>query len=50
MFFTTQSGDLFTSGRSSHEGYAEIFVYYLVTSLRVELLVTKNTLKIFPQL
>ena len=29
-FLTTQSGDLFAGGGSSHEGYTEIFVAYLV--------------------
>ena len=36
-------GDLFASGRSSREGYTEIFVAQLATPSRVRLLVTKNT-------
>ena len=40
-------GDLFVSGRSSREGYTKIFAAYLVTSLRVDLPVTKNTWKFF---
>ena len=41
MLFTTQVGDLFTSERSSREGYTEIFVAQFATLLRVELLITK---------
>ena len=29
MFLATQFGDLFASGRSSREGYTEIFAAYL---------------------
>ena len=47
MFLTTQSGDLFASGRSSCEGYTEIFEDQITTLSRVELPVAKNTLKIF---
>ena len=36
-------GDLFTSERSSREGYIEIFAGQLATPLRVRLLVAKNT-------
>ena len=36
-------GDLFASGRSSREGYTEIFAAYLATPSRVELPVAKNT-------
>ena len=36
-------GDLFTSERSSREGYTEIFVVQLATPSRVDLLVAKNT-------
>ena len=36
-------GDLFASGRSSHEGYTEIFAAQLVTPSRVRLPVAKNT-------
>ena len=36
-------GDLFTSERSSREDYTEIFAAQLVTPLRVDLPVTKNT-------
>ena len=43
MFLTAQSSDLFTGGRSSHEGYTEIFIAYLATFCGVELLVMKNT-------
>ena len=43
MFLTTQSSDLFAGGRSSHEGYTEIFTAYLATFCGVELLVMKNT-------
>ena len=43
MFFTTQVGDLFAGGRSSHEGYTEIFVAQFATLSRVELPVAKNT-------
>ena len=43
MFLAAQSGDLFVGGRSSHEGYIEIFVAYLATPSCVELPVTKNT-------
>ena len=39
--------DLFASERSSCEGYIEIFVAQLATFLRVDLLVAKNTQKIF---
>ena len=35
-------GDLFTSERSSREGYTEIFVAQLATPSRVRLLVAKN--------
>ena len=40
-------GDLFASGRSSHEGYIEIFVAQLVTPSRVRLPVMKNTWQFF---
>ena len=36
-------GDLFASGRSSREGYTEIFVAQLATPSRVRLPVVKNT-------
>ena len=36
-------GDLFVSGRSSHEGYIEIFMAQLATPSRVRLPVAKNT-------
>ena len=39
MFFTAQVGDLFAGGRSSREGYKEIFA----TLSRVELPIAKNT-------
>ena len=42
MFFTTQVGDLFAGGRSSREGYIEIFVTQFATLSRVELLVPKD--------
>ena len=42
-------GDLFTSDRSSHEGYTKIFAAQLVTPSRVDLLIAKNTWKIFSQ-
>ena len=42
-------GDLFASERSSREGYTEIFAAQLATPSRVDLLVTKNTYKIFSQ-
>ena len=41
-------GDLFANERSSREGYTEIFTVQLTTPSRVDLLVTKNTQKIFP--
>ena len=40
-------GDLFTSERSSHEGYTEIFTAQLATPSRVDLPIVKNTYKIF---
>ena len=40
-------GDLFASERSSCEGYIEIFAAQLTTLLQVDLLVAKNTKKIF---
>ena len=42
-FFATYTGDLFVGGSSSREGYTEIFAAPFATSLRVELLVAKNT-------
>ena len=36
-------GDLFASGKSSREGYTEIFMAQLATPLRVRLPVAKNT-------
>ena len=36
-------GNLFASGRSSREGYTEIFAAQLATLSRVRLLITKNT-------
>ena len=36
-------GDLFASGRSSREGYSEIFAAQLATLSRVDLPVAKNT-------
>ena len=36
-------GDLFTSERSSHEGYTEIFAAQLATPSQVDLPVVKNT-------
>ena len=50
MFLATQSGDLFVSGRSSHEGYTKIFAASLMTYSWVELPVAKNTWKIFQNL
>ena len=43
MLFAAQVGDLFVGGRSSHEGYTEIFAAQFATFSRVELPVTKNT-------
>ena len=43
MFLAALPSDFFVGGRSSCEGYIEIFASYLATSSRVELLVTKNT-------
>ena len=43
MLFVAQVGDLFTGGRSSCEGYIDIFVAQFATLSRVELLVAKNT-------
>ena len=43
MFLAAQSGDFFAGGRSSREGYTEIFAAYLATPSRVELPVAKNT-------
>ena len=40
-------GDLFSSERSSHEGYTEIFTAQLVTPSRVNLLVGKTLRKFF---
>ena len=47
MFFVAWRGDLFAGGGSSRKGYTEIFMAYLATLSWVELLVTKNTWKIF---
>ena len=43
MLFTAQVGDLFAGGRSSREGYTEIFTAQFATLSRVELPVAKNT-------
>ena len=43
MFLAAQSSDLFTGGRSSREGYTEIFAAYLSTFSQVELPIAKNT-------
>ena len=43
MLFAAQVGDLFVGGRSSHEGYTEIFAAQFATFSRVELPVAKNT-------
>ena len=43
MLFVAQVGDLFDGGRSSRERYTEIFITQIVTLLRVELPVAKNT-------
>ena len=42
-FLTTQFGNLFASGSSSHEVYSKLFVAPFATSLRVDLLLAKNT-------
>ena len=42
MLFVAQVGDLFAGGRSSCEGYTEIFAAQFETLSRVELLVAKN--------
>ena len=47
MFLAAQSSNFLTGGRSSREGYTEIFAAYLTTFSRVELLVAKNTSKNF---
>ena len=47
MLFTAQVGDLFAGGRSSREGYTEIFMAQFATLSQVELPVVKNTQKIF---
>ena len=47
MLFTAQVGDLFVGGRSSREGYTEIFMAQFATLSQVELPVVKNTQKIF---
>ena len=43
MLFAAQVGDLFTGGRSNHEGFTEIFTAQFMTFSQVELPVTKNT-------
>ena len=43
MFLAAQYDDLFVGGRSSREGYIEIFPAHLATSSRVELPIAKNT-------
>ena len=43
MFLAAHYGDLFAGGRSSREGYTEIFAAYLATLSQVELPVTKKT-------
>ena len=43
MLFTAQVGDLFAGGRSSREGYTEIFMAQFATLSQVELPVVKNT-------
>ena len=43
MLFVAQVGDLFAGGRSSHEGYIEIFAAQFATCLRVEGLVARGT-------
>ena len=47
MYLAAQFGDLFAGGRSSREGYIEIFAAYLATLSQVELPVAKNTQKNF---
>ena len=47
MLFAAQVGDLFAGGRSSREGYTEIFAAQITTLSRVELPIAKNTWKIF---
>ena len=47
MFLTAQSGDLFAGGRSSCEGYTEIFMAYLAAFSQVDNLVMENTQKNF---
>ena len=42
MLFTAQVSDLFAGGRSSREGYIEIFVAQITTLSRVELPVKKK--------
>ena len=49
MFFATHVGNLFAGGRSSCEGYIEIFIVQRATSSRVDLPVAKNTQKIFQE-
>ena len=43
MLFMAQVSDLFVGGRSSREGYTEIFAAQFAALSRVELPVTKNT-------
>ena len=43
MFLAAQSGDLFAGGRSSCEGYTEIFTAYLAAFSQVDNLVMENT-------
>ena len=43
MLFTAQVGDLFAGGKSSREGYTEIFTAQFVTLSQVELPVAKKT-------
>ena len=47
MLFATQVGDLFVSGKSSREGYIEIFAAQFATLSWVELPVAKTLKKIF---
>ena len=43
IFLAAQYGDLFAGGRSSREGYTEIFTTHLATLSWVEFPITKNT-------
>ena len=47
MFLAAQYGDLFAGGRSSREGYIEIFAAHLATLSQVDFPIAKNTQKNF---